>query len=119
MNYDGRVPYGEAEPGEYREQTVPVDYFRPNNFGLFNLHGNVLEWCDDIYSEGFYKHPESRAKNPRCKDGSLYAQGSERYVVRGGSWSHEGVYCRSAFRHGLAPSRRSPTVGFRPVYRLR
>ena len=119
MNYDGRHPFGKAKAGVYRERTVPVGQFRPNNFGLHNLHGNVLEWCADVYSENFYKHPHSRAKNPRCKNDPVLEGDTGRYVARGGSWSHDGLYCRSAARHGLTPSRRSPTIGVRPVYRLR
>jgi formylglycine-generating enzyme required for sulfatase activity len=91
--------------GKYRQQTVPVDSFPPNSFGLYGMHGNVREWCQD-QQHGSYKGAPS--------DGSAW-EGEETgfRVVRDGSWDAEVRYCRAACRLFIFPGRRHPGLGFR------
>jgi predicted Zn finger-like uncharacterized protein len=85
--------------------THPVGKKRPNGFGLFDMHGNVQEWCWDGYSSGYYT--ESREDDP---NGPVEA--SDR-VIRGGCWDGDSLNCRSANRAGNVPGHRSHNVGFR------
>jgi formylglycine-generating enzyme required for sulfatase activity/tRNA A-37 threonylcarbamoyl transferase component Bud32 len=85
----------------------PVRKLSPNAFGLFDLHGNVQEWCRDIYDEKWY------ASSPPQDPGGPIA-GSSR-VIRGGVWYHFAPLCRSAHRYFYAPSYRSIYHGFRCV----
>lgn len=85
--------------------TAPVGSFRPNRFGLQDMHGNVSEWCADAFSPSYYVR--SPVDDPGGPDTS-----SER-VVRGGSWNSRPQFARSADRGGCAPGQRSCVSGFR------
>ncbi|MFM7470610.1 MAG: formylglycine-generating enzyme family protein [Nodosilinea sp.] len=105
-NYNGAQAYGSGPPGIYRQATNPVGCFPPNDFGLYDLHGNVWEWCLDTYHEDYENAPT---------DGSAWTQaGSPDYrMIRGGSWYCYPHFCRSASRdHELRDTRMS-NFGFR------
>jgi formylglycine-generating enzyme required for sulfatase activity len=95
--------YGENS-GDY---THPVGKKAPNRFGLHDTHGNVWEWCEDVYDKDFYGKPEARETDP-CSDA-----GSGDRVVRGGSWRIVARYCRSARRGKFLPGIRYAILGFR------
>jgi len=87
--------------------TSPVGKFQSNGFGLFDMHGNVLEWCEDVYDSKVYGLRSSVTSDPLVS-----AEGSYR-VDRGGSWSSAPVNCRSAYRDGSASDFRISGLGFR------
>jgi formylglycine-generating enzyme required for sulfatase activity len=105
-NYDGNFAYGRGrETGLWRKGTTPAGAFRPNAFGLRDMHGNVFEWCEDVWHERYDGAP---------KDGSAWVSGGPSLrVVRGGSWYNNPRYLRSANRLGSFPSDRDNLVGFR------
>ncbi len=89
-NFRGDAPFGNAPKGKYLRRTTRVGAYPPNKLGLCDMHGNVWQWCEDLYAPG----------------------GSGR-VYRGGSWFNLGSYCRAAFRNLSAPTDGNYVIGFR------
>jgi formylglycine-generating enzyme required for sulfatase activity len=82
--------YGGGSKGEYRAKTVPVDSFLPNAWGLYQVHGNVLDWVEDCYHDSYAGAPT---------DGSAWVSGDcSRRILRGGSWSELPQFLRAACR---------------------
>ncbi|MEO0348848.1 MAG: formylglycine-generating enzyme family protein [Cyanobacteria bacterium P01_A01_bin.15] len=101
--------YGAGPKGEYREETTPIDHFDiANAFGLCDMHGNVWEWCQDIWHDNYRGAPT---------DGSAWMTDGDdsRRILRGGSWFYYPVDCRSACRTYYQPGSRFNLIGFRVV----
>ena len=89
-NYHALETYANEPKGEYREETTPVGQFPSNSFGLYDMHGNVWEWCADEWHENYDGAPT---------DGSVWLNGDkQRSPLRGGSWDYNPNLCRSAIR---------------------
>ncbi|WP_253188509.1 SUMF1/EgtB/PvdO family nonheme iron enzyme [Leptolyngbya sp. 'hensonii'] len=118
-DYGGKIysgSFGQGPKGIYRQQTTVVGTFPPNAFGLYDLHGNVWEWCADHWHEDYTEKPDALKS-----DGNTpweTAQTVSRRALRGGSWNYLPRNCRSAFRYPNAPDVRYDFVGFRVVSRF-
>jgi formylglycine-generating enzyme required for sulfatase activity len=84
---------------------APVGSFKPNGFGLHDMHGNVFQWTEDCYVETYAKAPSDGSPNT--------TGGCKLRVARGGSWYFSPGYLRSAFRNGNTPDFRNNYIGFR------
>lgn len=105
-NYDATESYANGPRGEYRAKTVPVKSYAPNAWGLYQMHGNVFEWCAD----GRRDYASAPQVDPRGPAG-VYR------VLRGGSWGSYGRNCRAANRGWDGPGDRFNDVGFRLALR--
>lgn len=107
-NYHGDRTYGSGIKGIYREQTTDVGEFPANSFGIYDMHGNLYEWCEDCWHDNYQGAPV---------DGSAWVdgEGDENYhrVLRGGSWYNDPVHCRSSARLGFIPDYINFSLGFR------
>ena len=110
-NYDGLYVYNGGTRGLYRGGTSPLGTFAPNSWGLFDMHGNVWEWVQDIVHDNYDGAP--------C-DGSAWEDGGDtsRRVLRGGSWLYHPRYLRSAIRNGFSIVLSNDIVGFRVARQL-
>jgi eukaryotic-like serine/threonine-protein kinase len=107
-NYDGSYIYGKAPKGVYRQKTTVVNTFLPNAFGIFDMHGNVWEWCEDGWSDNYENASNDGSALPSLDDGA--------HVLRGGSWIGYPNNCLSAYRFTLNTVNFDYNVGFRVVY---
>jgi formylglycine-generating enzyme required for sulfatase activity len=106
-NYDGNYAYGEGEKGVNRKETIVVGSFSPNLFGLYDMHGNVWEWCADPWHDNYKDAPI---------DGSVWEKNpsNDSYrLLRGGSCYNLPSNCRSADRFRLDHDNREYFIGFR------
>jgi formylglycine-generating enzyme required for sulfatase activity len=104
VNYDGNYPYANAEPGEFRGNTVSVRALPANDWGLFQMHGNVWEWCADWFAN----YPEKLVTiDPVGPESGGFR------VLRGGRWGSGGRSVRSAYRLYNDPGYRYRGIGFR------
>ena len=103
VNYDGNYPYSSAPKGIYRKETIEVGSFPPNAFGLYDMHGNVWEWCQDWYGD----YSEEAVLDPRGPVSGLLR------VYRGGGWDNIAGDCRAAIRGRGEPDDRGYDLGFR------
>jgi eukaryotic-like serine/threonine-protein kinase len=109
VNYNGDYPYHGAPKGENRAQATPVGSFPANAFGLYDMHGNVWEWCLDQYQPNYQGAPSDGSAwlNPGLID--------LKHVMRGGAWDYVARGCRSAVRGSLSASLRVDGCGLRVV----
>jgi len=116
-NYNGNHPFSSDDPyGDYREQTVDVDSFEPNAWGLYQMHGNVWEWCLDEWHDS-YRKPDRLKQNGNEAWGKLDVAETDNRIrmLRGGSWYFNAWFCRSAFRSRWFADFRGSIDGFRVV----
>ena len=104
-NCDGHYPCGTSTKGAYLRRTTAVGSYDANAWGLYDMHGNVWEWCADWRGD-YDAGPQTDPTGPKW--------GSNR-VLRGGSWYGLAEYCRSANRDFNVPTNRGNRCGFRLV----
>ena len=110
-NYDGNTSYNGSPKGQYRQGTTRAGEFPPNPWGLFDMHGNVWEWVQDVVHDNYDGAP---------LDGSAWEEGGDqgRRILRGGSWLYNPRYLRSALRNGFSSALSNDIVGFRVARNL-
>lgn len=103
VNFNGNYPYADAEDGLFREKTVDVKALPSNDWGLYQMHGNVWEMCSDWFGE----YSKEEQVDPQG------AHKSEARVIRGGSWIARARRVRSAYRGSWKPEEHGCITGFR------
>jgi formylglycine-generating enzyme required for sulfatase activity len=109
-NYSSSTAYADGPTGKSRGETIPVDHFKvANAWGLCDMHGNVLEWCQDHWHDNYKVVPDN---------GSAWLTDDDEasHVLRGGSWYTYPRNCRSASRRTYNPADRDNRLGFRVSY---
>jgi formylglycine-generating enzyme required for sulfatase activity len=115
INFDARWPYGKVKQGVYRKCTVSVKALPANKWGLYQMHGNVREWCAD----GPRKYEDKAVGDPGLADALVVpGEGGAARALRGGGWSDGARSARSACRnHHLQPDWPLVFTGFRLAFR--
>jgi formylglycine-generating enzyme required for sulfatase activity len=112
VNYNGNYTYGKAPIGEYRKKTTMPGSFPANLFGLYDMHGNLWEWCLDEWSDNYQNAP-----NDGSARGDITSRdNSKMRILRGGSWGNDPYYCRSTIRFRNGSDLQYDNIGFRVVY---
>ncbi len=109
-NCNGSYPYGTSEKGPNLGRPSPVGQYAANPFGIYDQHGQVLEWCQDWYANEYYQ----QFANQMAVDPAGPASGASR-SLRGGSWEFSSALCRSTCRSNIDPKLRLNSAGFRAV----
>jgi formylglycine-generating enzyme required for sulfatase activity len=110
VNYNGNYTYGSAPKGEYRRQTIDVGSFPANAFGLYDMHGNVWEWCQYNWHKNYQGAPN---------DGTAWIEDDNENnyrLLRGGSWLDVPGFCCCAYRNRNERDGRGNNIGFRVVF---
>ena len=108
-NFNGREPYGKGKKSDHKDKTTPVGSYPANPFGLYDMMGNVSQWCQDVFHDSYTDAPT---------DGSAWETGGdpEIRVYRGGAYDNDAVNCRSAIRYAAErKNNRNSHIGFRVV----
>ena len=104
-NFDGNYTYGNTQKGEFRQRTTAVGSFKPNAYGLYDMHGNVWEWVQDCYEDNYTGLP--------LEGGARTSGDCSGRVARGGAWASDPGYLRSADRFKYSSGSRGDDTGFR------
>jgi formylglycine-generating enzyme required for sulfatase activity len=112
-NFDWRCIVGPGRKPDCLHGTSPVGTFPPNRFGIFDMHGNVWEWCQDVQTNSYDKlasdgRPQTRSDLPRDFPPEKIGR-----VIRGGSWANDPGVLRAAYRSRTEPGDRNNYLGFR------
>ena len=108
VNYNGNFTYGDGKKGVFRKKTTPVGSFPANAWGLHDMHGNVLQWCEEWFAD----YPQKDVTDPQGAEKGQYR------VLRGGSWFLNPQSCRSAGRDRVVPGGRGSNIGCRLCFCL-